>query len=373
MALGVMITYLVLDFPDLTVDGSFPLGAVVSARLILTGANPLLALAASALAGAAAGLLTGLIHVKMRVRALFSGIIMMTALYSINLRLAGDISPLAPPPEPDPVPQQPGGRRPAPRHQHPADRPDDGPHHQMPAGPVLQDPRRLPAAGRRGQPADGHRPGPGQGAGENPGPDDRQRPGGAFRQPGAQEQRLFEISMGTGSVVLSLASVILGVNPLRRLERVAPSTKVIIGAILYKISVTFAIACGLKPGDLKLITSLLFLAILAAGLFPKGGQSMLTLENISLTYNPGTVREMGLFRDFSPSVKKGQFLSVVGSNGSGKTTLLNLFCRQPPAGLRPGDDGRKGHHREKRVSARLQPGAHPPEPRPGQLRPDEHP
>ena len=53
---------------------------------------------------------------------------------------------------------------------------------------------------------------------------------------------------------------------------------------------------------------------------------MLTLENVSLTYNPGTVREMGLFRDFSLSVIKGQFLSVVGSNGSGKTTLLNLFC-----------------------------------------------
>ena len=88
----------------------------------------------------------------------------------------------------------------------------------------------------------------------------------------AQEQRMFEISMGTGAAVLSLASVILGVNLLGKLEKMSLTFKVIIGAILYKISVTFAIACGLKPGDLKLITSLLFLFILAAGLKRKGGK-----------------------------------------------------------------------------------------------------
>ena len=273
MALGVMITYLVLDFPDLTVDGSFPLGAVVSARLILTGANPLLALAASALAGAAAGLMTGLIHVKMRVRALFSGIIMMTALYSINLRLAGDISLLSLPRQSltlfrnNPVAAA------------------------LPPGIstllialmmvlIIKCLLDLFFKTRAGFLL--------RAAGDNP-----QMVTALARDKGqvkilglmianalvalsgslvAQEQRLFEISMGTGSVVLSLASVILGVNLLRRLEKVAPSTKVIIGAILYKISVTFAIACGLKPGDLKLITSLLFLAILAAGLFPKGGK-----------------------------------------------------------------------------------------------------
>ena len=89
MALGIYITYTILDFPDLTVDGSFPLGAAISAVLITKGVNPILTLLISFLAGVAAGRLTGLIHVKLKVRDLLSGIIMMTALYTVNLRIAG--------------------------------------------------------------------------------------------------------------------------------------------------------------------------------------------------------------------------------------------------------------------------------------------
>ena len=89
MALGVYITYKILDFPDLTVDGSFPLGAAVAAVLIKAGINPYLSLAAAFAAGLLAGICTGLIHVKLKVRDLISGIIMMTALYTINLKIAG--------------------------------------------------------------------------------------------------------------------------------------------------------------------------------------------------------------------------------------------------------------------------------------------
>ena len=80
LALGVYITYKILDFPDLTTDGSFPLGAAVTAALITKGANPYLTLLAAFAAGALAGVCTGLIHVKGKVRDLLSGIIMMTAL-----------------------------------------------------------------------------------------------------------------------------------------------------------------------------------------------------------------------------------------------------------------------------------------------------
>lgn len=78
-----------LDFPDLTVDSSFPLGAAVTAILLLQGVNPWVTLLCAAGAGAVAGLCTGLIHVKLKVRDLLAGIITMTALSSINLVLAG--------------------------------------------------------------------------------------------------------------------------------------------------------------------------------------------------------------------------------------------------------------------------------------------
>lgn len=89
MALGIYITYKILDFPDLTVDGSFPFGAAVSAAMLSRGMNPLLAMLVSVIAGCAAGFCTGIIHVKCKVRDLLSGIIMMTALYSVNFIIVG--------------------------------------------------------------------------------------------------------------------------------------------------------------------------------------------------------------------------------------------------------------------------------------------
>ena len=89
LSYGIFITYKILDFPDLTVDGSFPLGAAVTAVLLTHGVNAWLTLPVSLLIGALAGLCTGLIHVRAKVRDLLAGIITMTALYSINLQIAG--------------------------------------------------------------------------------------------------------------------------------------------------------------------------------------------------------------------------------------------------------------------------------------------
>lgn len=89
MVLGVYISYKILDFPDMTVDGCFPLGAAVAASAIVKGVNPVLALVMAMAAGAAAGFVTGMIHVKLRVTNLLAGIIVMTGLYSINLRIMG--------------------------------------------------------------------------------------------------------------------------------------------------------------------------------------------------------------------------------------------------------------------------------------------
>ena len=90
MALGIYISYKILDFPDLTVDGSFPFGAAITVRLINGfGVPAILTLPIAFLGGALVGICTGLIHVKLKVRDLLSGIIMMTALYTVNLRIAG--------------------------------------------------------------------------------------------------------------------------------------------------------------------------------------------------------------------------------------------------------------------------------------------
>ncbi|MRX71842.1 ABC transporter permease [Bacillus lacus] len=89
MALGVYLSFRILDFPDLTVDGSFVTGAAVAAILIVNGTNPFAATMIALVAGFAAGCLTGLIHTAGKVNALLSGILMMIALYSINLRIMG--------------------------------------------------------------------------------------------------------------------------------------------------------------------------------------------------------------------------------------------------------------------------------------------
>jgi len=89
MVLGVFITYKILDFPDLTVDGSFPLGAAVAAKIIFSGGNPLWGTFLAIIAGSLAGIITGLLHTKLKLTNLLSGILTMTLLYSVNLRIMG--------------------------------------------------------------------------------------------------------------------------------------------------------------------------------------------------------------------------------------------------------------------------------------------
>lgn len=89
VALGVFLAFRVLDFPDLTVDGSFPLGAAVAAVLIIAGLNPWLASGVAMVAGAAAGLVTAMLNVRFRILNLLASILTMIALFSVNLRVMG--------------------------------------------------------------------------------------------------------------------------------------------------------------------------------------------------------------------------------------------------------------------------------------------
>jgi len=89
VALGIVITFRILSFPDLTVDGSFPLGAAVVARLIVEGVPPAYGILLAIVAGFVAGCCTGVLYTKLKINSLLAGILMMTVLYSVNLRIMG--------------------------------------------------------------------------------------------------------------------------------------------------------------------------------------------------------------------------------------------------------------------------------------------
>lgn len=89
MAVGVYLSSRVLDFPDLTVDGSFPMGAAIAARLLVGGVHPLMATLFAPVAGFFAGAATGMLNTKLKISNLLAGILTMTALYSVNLRVMG--------------------------------------------------------------------------------------------------------------------------------------------------------------------------------------------------------------------------------------------------------------------------------------------
>lgn len=266
LALGVLITYRILDFPDLTVDSSFPLGAAVSAILTVNGMHPVLTLLAATLAGALAGLATGLIHVKCHVRDLLSGIITMTALYSVNLRIAGranlpfftmetvfDNAFVA-----------------------------SFPPFLKPYGKVLvllaivaavkllMDLFMKTKAGFLLRATGDNRTVVTTLACDS----------GMVKIEGlvianalvslagavmAQKNRVFDISMGTGAIVFGLAAVIIGANLFRQARFVKSTTAAIVGSLIYKACVALALSMGLVPQDLKLVTAGLFLVILVLG------------------------------------------------------------------------------------------------------------
>ncbi len=264
IAMGVYITYKILDFPDLSVDGTYPLGAAITAAMIAAGINPLLAMLASIAAGATAGLITGLIHVKLKVRDLLSGIITMTALYSVNLHIAGK-----------------------------ANLPIFNTTTIFNNGivdaifPDFLDPYKTLIIifvvallakllldwylkTKSGYLL--------RAVGDNPAvvtslANDK----GTVKIIGliisnalvalagsviCQQQRFFEIQMGTGTIVIGLAAVIIGLTLFKRVPKIKPTTSVAIGSILYKACVALAITYGLSATDMKLVTAVLFLLIL---------------------------------------------------------------------------------------------------------------
>lgn len=292
MALGVYITYKILDFPDLSVDGTFPLGAAVTAAGIANGLpfigtiSPVAALSISFVVGALAGCITGLIHVKLKVRDLLSGIIVMTALYSINLRIAGKAN------------------LPIFSKETIFSNSFLSAHVPEAASPfivtiilfvivlvckVLLDAYLQTRSGYLLR-----------AVGDN---DvlvtSLAKDKGLVKIVGlaiangfaalagsvyCQQKGFFEISIGTGTMVIGLANVIIGTQLLKRVGFIRSTTAVIIGSIVYKACVSIAlllndlhiggldISIPVTASDLKLITSVLFLIILVVS--PSGGKKV---------------------------------------------------------------------------------------------------
>lgn len=272
LSYGIYITYKILDFPDLTVDGSFPLGAAVTALLLVKGVNPYLTLLAALVSGAAAGFVTGFIHVRLKVRDLLAGIITMTALFSVNLQIAG--SNLSVSRSVDTI---------------------------FTAAPTMALFGSLTLIMRKlivsliimlickilldlyFKTKSGFLL---RAVGDNSAlvttlAKDMGRvkiiglviSNALVALSGAvvcHEQRSFSAMMGTGQMVFGLAAVIIGTTLFRKMSFVKGTTAVIAGSVIYKACIQIAISLGLPANLLKLITAVLFLVILVIGNFEKG-------------------------------------------------------------------------------------------------------
>ena len=358
LAMGMYITYSILDFPDLSVDGTFPLGAVLSGVLIIQGVDPWLCLVISFAAGMAAGVLTGLMHVKLRITPLLCGIIMYTAMLSVNLVIlkAGTdgkavasfftkntifnsgIASL--------IPKNIG----------------EGGFYirtvvialilvivckllldlylKTKHGLLL----RATGANDKYTVMLGRNPGSMKIFGLALGNGFAALAGSVI----AQNKGSADQQMGIGMVVLGLASVIIGLSLFRRVKFMKGTTMVILGSLVYKAAYQIVLSLGIPTDFNNLMKALIFLVALVLGGSelrklitslgkkpePVKSDSKLALSNITKVFNRGTVDESKLFDNFTLDVNDGDIISVVGSNGSGKTTMLNIVCGgiQPDSG-----------------------------------------
>ena len=358
LAMVMYITYSILDFPDLSVDGTFPLGAVLSGVLIIQGVDPWLCLVISFAAGMAAGVLTGLMHVKLRITPLLCGIIMYTAMLSVNLVIlkAGTdgkavasfftkntifnsgIASL--------IPKNIG----------------EGGFYirtvvislilvivckllldlylKTKHGLLL----RATGANDKYTVMLGRNPGSMKIFGLALGNGFAALAGSVI----AQNKGSADQQMGIGMVVLGLASVIIGLSLFRRVKFMKGTTMVILGSLVYKAAYQIVLSLGIPTDFNNLMKALIFLVALVLGGSelrklitslgkkpePVKSDSKLALSNITKVFNRGTVDESKLFDNFTLDVNDGDFISVVGSNGSGKTTMLNIVCGgiQPDSG-----------------------------------------
>ena len=253
VSMGVYITYKILDFPDL--DGTYPLGAAITAILLINGVNPWLAIIISAVGGAIAGGITAFLHVKLKISNLMSGILVMIALYSVNLRIMGrSNTPL------------------------------------FSTNTIFKNANLksifiiiimvvickiiidtflktkrgflLIAVGDNEQVVSS------LGINKN-----GVKVLGLMISNGlvgmagaiqAQKYGYADVTMGQGIVVMGLATVVIGITIFGKLSLLKCTTLSILGAIIYKVAIAIALRVNFNPNDLKLITAIIVIIALAS-------------------------------------------------------------------------------------------------------------
>ncbi len=268
LALGIYITYRILDFPDLSVDGTLPLGSAITAMLIFQGVNPWLAILLAFLTGCFAGFLTGIFHVVFKIKDLLAGIITMTGLYSINLMIAGG-KPILPITNENTIF-------------------NSGIFQNFSALFIIficivvikllldwyfktQSGLLLRAVG------DNHTVvtmlAKDQGKVKILG---LMLCNGLAATAGSilcQQQRSFDVNAGTGMLVMGLASVIIGMSIFSHVSFIKGTTMVIFGSIIYKACLAIALILDFNPNNLKLLMASIFLiALVSKDLLRKGGR-----------------------------------------------------------------------------------------------------
>lgn len=383
MTLGVFMTYRLLKFSDLTVDGSFALGGAVAARLVTLGMDPFLSTLIAFLAGMLAGACTGFLHTKLRIPGLLASILTQIGLYSINLRIMTKAN--------------------------------------LPFPSVIMDGKkahdtlfsRLPSFGMTDKTmilvygaviaagvilllwwflstemgitvrSTGSNPQMSRALGVDT---DRMTllclmlSNGLIGLSGAliaQNNKVATLDMGLGGIVFGLAAVIIGDVLFRQRNLLGMLIGAVLGSVVYRLIQTVVLLLNWPPEDFKLLSAVMIafalsLPVISEKLSPvlirwglkkepappepepdmamgsdadnedmhvaakeeRRSDTSLTVDHITKTFNRGTINQKDALQDVLLTLRPGDFATVIGGNGAGKSTLLNIV-----AGVFPVDGG----------------------------------
>ena len=332
MAVGVYITYKLLDIADLTVDGSICTGAAVCTMMLLSGRSLWLAVLCAVAAGLLAGVVTGLLHIWLGIPPILAGILTQMTLWSVNLKILGKANQ---------------GLSVRDNHVLLSQMDVPGALVVLAIAAVLVVAVLYLFFGTElgcGIRATGCNPVMSRAQGINT---DLSKVIGLSLSNGlvalsgallCQYQGYADINMGRGAVVIGLAAVVIGEAVVKHISPnfAVRLTGVLVGAVIYYLVYQVIIFVGFDTDLLKMFSALVVAAFLGVPYVKKQfgpeapcakeGSVMLEMRHVTKIFNPGTVDEKIALNDLSFTLNDGDFVTVIGGNGAGKSTMQNAIC-----------------------------------------------